>query len=144
MKRALILLIAILASCATTTTSTDTPRAAMSGFMDALNTLDTDRMATYFADDITAFVPVAQGERADGKAAVVEIFRKYVEATKKTISRTNIVPEDLRVDQYGDVAIVTFNVRNPAAISRRTFVFHRERGKWLITHFHASNFMTKQ
>src|SRR4051812_16545078 len=114
MKRVVILLIVTLASCATTTTTSDTPRATMSGFMDALNSLDMDGMTSYFADDITAFFPVAQGERANGKAAVVEIFRKYVDGTKKTISRTNIVPEDLRVDQYGDVAIVTFNVHNPS------------------------------
>jgi ketosteroid isomerase-like protein len=45
----------------------------MDGFMEALNSLDADRMATYFADDITAFVPLALGERVNGKAAAVEI-----------------------------------------------------------------------
>lgn len=137
MKRAVLI---ALFACACATTQTDAPiRAAMSGFMDALNSLDADRMATYFADDITAFVPIAKGERVNGKAAIVEIFRNYSESTKKNVSRTNIVPEELRVDRYGDTAIVTFNVHNPSAISRRTFVFHRENGKWLITHFHASN-----
>jgi len=41
-------------------------RAAMAGFMDALNALDADRMASYFADDITAFVPLTGGHRRVG------------------------------------------------------------------------------
>lgn len=142
MKRTGLLLLTFLPlACASMRPTDEAPvRAAMSGFMEALNSLDADRMATYFADDITAFVPLAQGERADGKAPVVEIFRRYCETTKKTTARTNIVPEDLRVEREGDVAVVTFNVRSPDSILRRTFVFrHYPRG-WLITHFHASNF----
>lgn len=147
MKRTGLLLLALLplacAACVSVSTRTtdDAPvRAAMSGFMEALNSLDADRMATYFADDITAFVPLALGERVDGKAAVVEIFRRYSETTRKTTARTNIVPEDLRVERNGDIAIVTFNVRSPDQVLRRTFVFRRGPRGWLITHFHASNF----
>lgn len=141
-KRLGLLLLTLLPlACASVRMADDAPvRAAMSGFMEALNSLDADRMATYFADDITAFVPLAQGERVDGKAAVVEIFRKYSETTRKTTARTNIVPEDLRVDRDGDTAIVTFNVRSPDSVLRRTFVFRHGGREWLITHFHASNF----
>jgi hypothetical protein len=64
-------------------------RAAMEGFMDALNSLDVEGMAMFFADDITAFVPLAQPERAAGKPAVVEIFRRYVERTRATTPRTS-------------------------------------------------------
>jgi len=138
-----ILLVALLSlACASTRPAGDAApvRAAMDGFMKALNALDADRMATYFADDITAFVPLAQGERVNGKAAVVEIFRRYCETTKKTTARTNIVPEDLKVDREGDTGIVTFNVRSPDSVLRRTFVFRRSARGWLISHFHASNF----
>ncbi|MFY9822663.1 MAG: nuclear transport factor 2 family protein [Thermoanaerobaculia bacterium] len=143
MKSLGILLVALLPlACASTRPTGDaTPvRAAMDGFMEALNALDADRMAVYFADDITAFVPLAQGERVNGKAAVVEIFRRYCETTKKTTARTNIVPEDLTIDRNGDIAIVTFNVRSPDSVLRRTFVFRRGGGRWRIMHFHASNF----
>jgi hypothetical protein len=95
----------------------------MMDFMEALNSLDAERMAAFFADGITAFVPNAQAERVDGKPAVVEIFRRYAETTRKTMARTNLVPEDLVVDADRNVAIVTFNVRNPEAVARRTFVF---------------------
>jgi uncharacterized protein (TIGR02246 family) len=116
-------------------------RAAMSGFMDALNALDADRMATFFAPDITAFVPVAQAERVEGKDAVVRIFRAFVERTRPVTSRLSLVPEDLKVEISGSLAVVTFNVRDTAAslVRRRTFVWRRVEDRWLISHFHASD-----
>jgi ketosteroid isomerase-like protein len=116
-------------------------RAAMSGFMDALNALDADRMATFFAPDITAFVPVAQAERVEGKDAVVRIFRAFVERTRPVTSRLSLVPEDLKVELSGPLAVVTFNVRDTSAglVRRRTFVWRRVEDRWLISHFHASD-----
>ena len=108
--------------------------------MAALNALDLEGMAQFFAEDITAFVPSAQAERAEGKAAVVEIFRRYVETTRAATSRTNLVPEDLRIDVRGETAVVSFHVQNAGTVARRTFVFREEAGRWLISHFHASNF----
>ena len=115
-------------------------REAMNGFMEALNALDVDRMSTFFADDITAFVPTARAERVNGKPAVVEIFRQFVETTRKSTSRLELVPEDLEVDADDKTGLVTFNVRNAGSVLRRTFVFRRQGGRWLIVHFHASNF----
>ena len=112
----------------------------MNGFLDALNALDVERMAAYFADDVTAFVPTAQADRVDGKPAVVEVFRQFVETTRKTTSRLQIVPEDLEVDAESETAIVTFNVRSAGSVLRRTFIFRNQGGRWLIVHFHASNF----
>ncbi len=110
--------------------------------MEALNGLDIEGMAKFFAEDITVFVPSAQAERAEGKPAVVEIFRRYVETTRATTSRTELVPEDLLIDVRGETAVVSFHVRSADAVARRTFVFHEEDDRWLITHFHASSFVT--
>jgi ketosteroid isomerase-like protein len=150
MKKSAALLLALLiillaTACASApatapTASEASVREAMNGFMAALNALDTDRMATFFADDITAFVPLAQADRVDGKPAVVEIFRKYVERTRQTTASTQLAPEDLKVDTSGDTALVTFNIRSEGSVLRRTFVFRRQGGRWLIVHFHASNF----
>lgn len=118
----------------------DSVRASLEGFMSALNALDVDRIAPYFADDVTAFVPLAQGPRVEGKPALVEIFRAYCETTRKTTPRTNIVPEKLTVDLNGSIAIVTFEFSSPASVARRTFIFRYRQGRWLISHFHASNF----
>ena len=118
----------------------DSVRATLDGFLSALNALDADRIASYFADDVTAFVPTAQASRLDGKAALTEVFRAYCEKTRKIRSHTNIVPENLTVEQAGSAGIVTFEVPSPASVARRTFVLRHHNGRWLISHFHASNF----
>lgn len=117
----------------------DSVRGTLDGFLSALNALDVDRIASYFADDVTAFVPSAQAARVEGKPALVEIFRAYCETTRQTTPRTNIVPEDLAVDLAGSTAVVTFQVRLSESVARRTFVFQHRQGRWLISHFHASN-----
>lgn len=104
--------------------------------MRALNDVDADRITSFFADDATAFFPTVKAERLDGREAIAAVFRDYAAANPK---KTNIVPEDLLVTQEGDLAVVTFNVRNPSAVSRRTFVWRRQAGTWRIVHLHASN-----
>ena len=113
-------------------------REAQRAWMDALNSLDEERIIGAFADDATAFFPVVKAERLDGKAAIAAVFHDYVAGSKKT----NIVPEDLRVQQRGDLAIVTFNVHNPSAVSRRTFIWRWDGARWRIIHMHASNVKT--
>lgn len=132
MRRVAFLLLLTL-GCASARTSD--PLDAQRAWMDALNALDEARIVDAFAEDATAFFPVVKAERLDGKAAIAEIFHQYVAGSKKT----NIVPEDLRVQRRGDVAIVTFNVHNPSAVSRRTFVWRWDAGTWKIVHMHASN-----
>lgn len=114
----------------------------MSGFMDALNALDTERMSRSFADDITAFVPLAQADRVQGREAVTRIFQTFVDRVRPTTPRLNLIPEDLEVIVSGDLGVVTFNIREPQirTTRRRTFVFARRNGVWLIRHFHASDF----
>ena len=107
----------------------------MQAWIGALNALEEARIVDAFAEDATAFFPVVRAERLDGKAAIAAVFHDYVATSKKT----NIVPEALRVQQYGDVAVVSFNVHNPSAVSRRTFVWRRRGGDWEIVHMHASN-----
>jgi len=111
----------------------------MDEFLGALNALEVDRINACLTEDVTAFVPTVQAQRISGKAAVARVFRDYVDATKKTVTHTNIVPEGTLVDVSGDIAVVTFSVRNPASVARRTFLFRREGGAWRISHFHASN-----
>ena len=115
----------------------------MNGFMDALNVLDADRMSSYFADDITGFVPLAQADRVEGREAMTRIFRNFVARTKPTTPRLNIIPEDVEVLVSGDLGVVSFNVRekSPDVTRRRTFVFVRHGDRWLIRHAHASDFV---
>lgn len=108
----------------------------MRDWMDALNALDEARVVAAFAEDATAFFPVAKAERVDGREAIAAIFHQYFAGSTKT---TNIVPEELRVQQSGDIAVITFNVHNPSAVSRRTFIWRRDARGWRIVHMHASN-----
>ena len=108
----------------------------MRDWMDALNSLDEARIVAAFAEDATAFFPVVKAERVDGHAAIAAVFHEYVAGSTK---KTNIVPEDLRVQQSGDIAVITFNVHNPSAVSRRTFIWRRDANGWRIVHMHASN-----
>lgn len=111
----------------------------MNDFLDAVNALDMERIAPFFADDVTAFVPSGQADRVDGKPAVVEAFGQLVEAARKMTGRPTLVAEDLEVDSRGEIAVATFNIRNTGSVLRRTFTFRYEGGRWLIVHFHASN-----
>lgn len=116
-------------------------RAAATKFIDALNTLDLAGMTALFADDITAFVPTAQPDRVNGKAAVTAIYRAYVDRVRAGGPTGHTVPEDLTVEASGDLGVVTFNVRDSSGpVRRRTFVFRRTAGAWRISHFHASDF----
>jgi len=133
MRRAIVVLLFTVA-CATT--HAPDVREAQQAWMNALNALDEAGIVNAFADDATAFFPVVKAERVDGKAAIAKVFHDYVAGTTK---KTNIVPEDLHVQQRGDLAVVTFNVHNPSAVSRRTFVWRFSGGAWKIVHMHASN-----
>ena len=134
MRRIAPILLLLFASCVSARDAG--VRVAMSGWMNALNDLDADRIISAFAEDATAFFPVVKAERADGKAAIAAVFRDYVAGSTK---KTNIVPEDLRIDLRGNMAVVTFNVHNPSAVSRRTFVWRHDANGWRIVHMHASN-----
>ena len=149
MKIPIIAALVLIAGCTTTITPVSNPaaaatsdreavRAAMMGFLDALNALDADRMSSYFADDVTSFVPLAQADRVNGKEALSGIFQRYVARMKPTTARLNIVPEDIEIIVSGDLGVVSFNVREAAVTRRRTAVFERKNGAWLMRHLHAS------
>lgn len=115
----------------------------MASFMDALNALDADRITAAFAPDATAFFPLAQPQRANGRDEIGAVFHRFVENTKPKIGNLNLVPEDLQVTTSGDLALVTFQIRG-SITARRTFVFRRAGGRWLIAHLHASDFKQQQ
>lgn len=116
-------------------------RAAMTEFVDALNALDVERMSHCFAEDVTAFVPAAQAGLVGGRVALTDIFRRFADHVRPTTPRLSLAPQDLRVQQSGDLAVVTFQIAEtaPRITRRRTFVFRREGGRWLISHMHASD-----
>jgi ketosteroid isomerase-like protein len=137
----LIALLATATANAQAATDADAVRAAMAGFLAALNALDADGMVALFTDDVTAFVPTAQPDRVEGREAVGRIFRDFVARTKAMTPRLHLVPEDLQAEASGGLGVVTFNIRDAEAriVRRRTFLFRRIGTRWLICHFHASD-----
>jgi ketosteroid isomerase-like protein len=142
----LIAFLATVTANAQAAPDTDGVRAAMAGFLAALNALDADGMVAFFTDDVTAFVPTAQPDRVEGREAVGKIFRDFVARTKATTPRLHLVPEDLQAEASGDLGMVTFNIRDAETrvVRRRTFLFRRVGSRWLICHFHASDAAMRQ
>jgi hypothetical protein len=52
----------------------------------------------------------------------------------------HLMPINLRIQPLAPgVVLVTFELRNPERLGRRTVVFRRQRDAWRIVHLHASN-----
>lgn len=98
-----------------------------------------------FADDATAFFPAPEPpERVVGKAAIRSRFQLVFDAIRKGASGGppdhRLQPQDLQMQMAGvDAALVTFHLRNSERLARRTLVFKKVHGVWVIAHLHASN-----
>lgn len=95
-----------------------------------------------YATDITYFDPM-QPKRVDGLATMRAMYGPL--AGKIHVDSYDMI--DPRVQRYGDVAVLTYNlvshVRPPQGQARdvrwnSTAVFHREHGKWREIHSHWS------
>jgi ketosteroid isomerase-like protein len=112
-------------------------------YTDSLNTADIERFSRFFAADATMFFPLgALPLRLENKDQIVTAFKAMFDAMHQRGSGPrfmNMVAGDLKVQQFGDAAVVTFQVKEGSLISRRTLVLARRAGAWLIVHVHGSN-----
>jgi ketosteroid isomerase-like protein len=120
----------------------ESPRGAFDHFIAAFNALDWESFRACFAEDATVFNPdileVASLHRLDGRAAIERTFQ----AVFGSKHSPGIVAENVRVQQFQDAAIITFEFKRPGnSFGRRTIVLHHEGKSWLIVHIHASNAM---
>ena len=109
-------------------------------FLRAFSGFRLDEMVGFFADEATAFFPVRhKAPRLDGRGAIGERFGWVLERVRESgATRLRLEAEDVHVQEFGDVAVVTFHARDEE-LCRRTFVFRRSQGRWIIEHMHASN-----
>lgn len=120
------------------------PMAVVAAFVRANEQGDIERTVGTFDDDATAFLPAAPLQRARGKAAIRDAFRRLYAQRTGAIS---ITLADVLVQESGDTAVVTAHlgavpaqpVAQPTTFARRTFVLRRTDARWLIVHLHASN-----
>lgn len=111
-------------------------------FVNAFNNLDWAEFRNLFAEDATVFFPFPDTpRRAEGKAEVEARFRVFFNQMKTAGDGPpylDISPQDLAIQLYGDIAVVTFHLRSEPELNRRTVVFENRAGEWLIVHLHAS------
>lgn len=109
-------------------------------FITAFEGLRIEDMMDHYAEDATSFFPVEHHKtKLVGKDQIKGAFQRVIEKIRSAgLSRISLVVEDLMVDQYDNIAVATFHIRDNT-LSRRTLVLRKTGDRWLITHLHASN-----
>jgi ketosteroid isomerase-like protein len=112
-------------------------------FLSAFRNLEWDRFTEYFADDATAFFPPSarHASRTNNKLEIMDIFKVVFENARKRRASApylDIDPKEIKIQMSGQVAIVSFTMNDPDMLSRRTLVWAKRNGAWLIIHLHAS------
>ena len=114
-------------------------RETLDGFFRAVESRDLDRIAPYFEEDAQMFSPLGTyPARLDGRAAIMEQFKAISEALKQMPTPIRIDPQEMVVREFGDIALVTFHLKLPGPLHRRSFILHKRDGRWRIAHIHAS------
>jgi ketosteroid isomerase-like protein len=111
-------------------------------FLSALNRRDWNAFRATFADDITViFAAPGPPERQDGRAAVEAVFQNIFPKPGDGPAPLPppLQPDSVLVQDFGDVAIVSFVLRRPDQLGRRTLVFHRTAAGWKVVHIHGSS-----
>jgi hypothetical protein len=115
----------------------------LNDFVVALENLDYEHFQTFFSNDVTVFFPPSAmiNYRVEGKENVMKVFKEFFRKAKEGKSGPpylDISPKKLKVTLIQDVAIITFELDDSNSLSRRTIIFRKENGKFLIVHLHAS------
>ncbi|MFA5908546.1 MAG: nuclear transport factor 2 family protein [Vicinamibacterales bacterium] len=128
--------------------------AAISGFVVAFNNLDMPKFLACFAEDATVFHPPSPPPRTfptriQGRREIERTFQVVFDQIRQRSGRAtppymNLQPEDLLIQRFDSMAVVTFHLGTPAERARRTLVFRRAGEGWTIVHLHASIFDAAQ
>ena len=112
-------------------------------FLTAFSNRDFARFVPFFSEDATMFFPpsaAAPTGRVRGRNEIEQTFRTiFAKYPLRTAGpATAIRPLDLLVEEFGDVAVVTFHLGSETSRQRRTLVLRRVAGDWKIVHLHGS------
>ena len=114
-------------------------RETLDRFFRAVESRAPDRIAPFFEEDAQMFSPLGTyPARLDGRAAIMEQFKAISEALKQMPTPIRIDPQELIVREFGDIALVTFHLKLPGPLHRRSFILRNRDGHWRIAHIHAS------
>jgi uncharacterized protein (TIGR02246 family) len=114
-------------------------RATLDRFFRAVESRAPDRIAPFFEEDAQMFSPLGTyPARLDGRGAIMEQFKAISEALKQMPTPIRIDPQEMIVREFGDIALVTFHLKLPGPLHRRSFILRKRDGGWRIAHIHAS------
>lgn len=116
-----------------------TPEETLLDFSRAFRRMDLDAMMASIAEDATAFWPVSACLTRLDKAGMRAQFAATIAAVRAAGGTEVIrIQSDMRTQQFGDVAVVTFHLRDES-FGRRTFVLQWRWDRWRIVHIHGSD-----
>src|SRR5713101_4996471 len=100
-------------------------RRTLNDFLRAVESMDLDRIGTFFEEDAQMFSPMpVYAKRLDGRSAILEQFQSIIGFIKaqNLPSGLKLEIEDVVVRDFGLVALVTFHLRQPGPVHRRSFM----------------------
>lgn len=137
-----VIVLACVGSPARAQSSSDEIEQVIKAFLIPFSNQNVAEFMDYFAEDATVFFPPARfpAVRVEGKAAIASAFAAVFKqfGLAPATNRPPIQPQDLKVQRFGDSAVVTFHLGSDTARGRRTFVLRRVDSNWRIVHLHAS------
>ena len=112
-------------------------------FVTVFNERDWSQFRACLADSITVmFDSPEQPERKNGREAVEKMFRPLFpdSGVAPGKNRFQIKPDNVLVQDLGEVVVLSFHLRQPGTLARRTLVVRKSKDRWEIVHIHASSF----
>ena len=114
-------------------------RETLDRFLRAVESRELDRIAPFFEEDAQMFSPLGiYPARLDGRLAILEQFKAISEALKQMPTPIRIDPQEIVVREFGEIALMTFHLKLPGPLHRRSFILRKRDGRWRIAHIHAS------
>lgn len=125
----------------------------LSRFIEDFNNLNMSKVAAHFAEEATLFPRTVMTDRATSKVVLDEYCREEGPGNFQSLENfsaelraesagppyMDLEPLETKIQVFGETAIVTFHLRNPERLGRRTFVYVKRHYEWKIIHLHASN-----
>jgi SnoaL-like domain len=115
---------------------------ALTRFTRAFDDFDWEGFRLAFDDNATVFYPRAVPERANGRTEFEKTFKtvfEQIRSSKTAAPYMDIQPKEMRIQLFGNMAIVTFHLDDREGfLNRRTIVLNKTEKGWKIVHLHAS------
>src|ERR1700676_1490190 len=119
--------------------ATDEALQTLDQFLSAVMSQNLERIMAFFNEDAQMFSPLGTfPARLDGRAAIGKQFAAIMEAMKSQPGGgLKLEPQDIDVRELApNAALITFHLRLPGPLHRRSFVMTRGATGWHIAPIH--------